>query len=344
MLVAALLLVLGVLGAGGFLTWKWLADRASRQEALRVAEQGDFGNAEPLLTRIAQRHPGDAAVARALALGYLSGNRLAEAEPYFERWCAARPGDPEPYHERIRLWLRWSRLRDVVADARRVLELDPDNRKLRQQLPRWLMIMGRFEEAEQECQRFLRLWPDDPWVLLIQAFLHQRQGRPSAATAIVDRLVRDYADFPEAFVLRATLYVEADEPGQAIPWLQRAAAMPGPHRREALYELSLALARTGRSKDAERVMAEARLLQEQDHLGDMVRGSEAERQDRANVQVRLAEEMFKAGQSEDALRVVTRVLKQDPNFAPAQRLLAAYPKKQEQPKRAAGDRRPGPTP
>ncbi len=329
-----------VLGLGGFLGWQWLRDRVERQEALRIAERGDFSTAEALLKRVAQRHPNDAAVARALALGYLSADRLAEAEPYFERWCQARPGDAEPYNERIRLWLRWSRLRNVVEDARRVLELEPDNRKLRQQLPRWLLIMGRFEEAEEECQRFLRAWPDDPWVLLIQAMLHQRQGRLQAATAIVDRLVADYRDFAEAYVLRATLYLDADQPDKAIPWLERAAAIQeGPHRREALYELSLALARTGKTKDAEQVMAEARLLQEQESLRGMLHGSEGERPDNVNVQVRLAEEMLNAGQTESGLRRLTDILKQDPNCAAAHRVLAAYYDKQGQLERAAEHRR-----
>jgi len=40
--------------------------------------------------------------------------------------------------------------------------LQPDNRKLHQQLPRWLLIIGRFDEAEQECHRFLKRWPAIP--------------------------------------------------------------------------------------------------------------------------------------------------------------------------------------
>jgi tetratricopeptide (TPR) repeat protein len=333
-----LLSILVLSALGGILAWRWVGD-GERQQALRLAEHGDFSNAEPLLKQVAERHPKDAPVARALAQGYLGTDRLAEAETYFGRWCAAQPNEPEPYDQRIRLWVRWSRLGNAVEDARRVLEMQPENRKLHQQLPRWLMILGRFQEAEQECRRFLKAWPDDPWVLLIQALLHQRQGHPEAAIPIVDRLVRAYQDFPEAFVLRGTLYLDTNQPGEAIPWLQRAAAIQGPHRREALYELSLALSRTGQASEAERVMAEARLLQDQDLLRDGSFGALGLRADHANVQVRLAEDMLNAGKPDDALRLLNSVLELDPDCPAAHRLLAAYYEKEGQPERAAEHRR-----
>src|SRR5205823_8520714 len=63
-----ILVCLAVVGLGGFLAWQWLHDQSERREALRVATQGDFSRSEPLLLRIAQRHPNDAPVAKELAL------------------------------------------------------------------------------------------------------------------------------------------------------------------------------------------------------------------------------------------------------------------------------------
>jgi tetratricopeptide (TPR) repeat protein len=341
---AVVLSILALSAIGGILAWRWIQD-GERQQALRLAERGDFTNAEPLLKRVAERHAKDAPVARALALGYLSSDRLVEAETYFARWCAVRPADPEPYEMRIKLWLRRSRITNVVDDARRVVELQPDNRKLRQQLPRWLLILGRFQEAESECQRFLHSWPDDPWVLLVQALLHQRQGRSAAAIPIADRLVREYPDFAEACVLRGTLYVEANQSDEAIPLLRRATAIQGPHRREALYELGLALEKTGQSREAERAMAEARLLLDQERFRGMADGSEGERRDYTIIQVRLAEGMLEAGQTEDALRLLRKILERQPDCAAAHRSLAAHYEKEGQPERAAEHRRrAGPTP
>jgi predicted Zn-dependent protease len=325
--------LLAALGLSAFLGWRWDRDRAERQEALRAAEHGRFGEAEPLLLRVAQRHLDDAEVAKRLALGYVGANRLAEAEPYFARWCEARPEDLEPYKQRIGLWLRWSRLRNAADDARYVLEHEPDNQQLRQQRARWLFIMGRFEEAESECNRVLRTTPNSPWMLLLQAGLHERQGHLTAAAVVSDQLLRDRPTFVEAVVLRASLHLEMDQPGEAIPLLRKALAEPGPHRRAALYDLGRALARTGQTEEAERTLAEARLLH------DLESVTESDIRDNPNLQARVAEGLLNAGQPEKALGVLTKILQQDPNSTAAHRVLAAYYEKQGQPELAAEHRR-----
>jgi tetratricopeptide (TPR) repeat protein len=337
-----ILVCLAVLGLGGFWGLAMAARTAERREAFRVAERGDFGRAEPLLLRIAQHHPNDAAVAKELALGYFHADRFAEAEPYFERWCRANPDDPEPLKQRIIMWVRWSRLKNAVVDARRVLALQPDNRKLHQHLTRWLLTIGEFDfkEAEQECQRFLQRWPGDPWVLLIRALVYQRQDRPREAAAIVDQLVHDIPNFPEAYTVRGTLYREANQPAEGITWLRRAAAIEGPHRGQALYELARALNQIGQSQEAEQVMKEARLLQEHDFLREMTGESGSSRVS-VSAQARLAEEMLNAGQSEKGLRLLARLLEHDPTSAAAHRVLADYYQKQGQPERAAEHRRHG---
>jgi predicted Zn-dependent protease len=331
-----------VVGLGAFLAWRRAQDQVDKREALRIAEKGDFSRSEPLLLRIAQRYPNDAIVAKELALGYLRANRLAEAEPYFKHWCEANPSDPEPYLQRIAMWVKWKRLRNAIEDTRRVLDLQPDNRKLHQQLPRWLLIVSQFAEAEQECQRFLKRWPRDPWVLFIQAQVCQRTDHPREATAIVEQLIRDIPDFPEAYLLRGTLYRDANQPTEAIPWLRRSAAIQGPHRGDALFELAKALDQVGQDQEAQQAMKEVRLLQEQDFLREMTRDFGAVNM---SAQARLAEEMLKAGKSEDGLRLLARLLEYDPDCATAHRVLADYYDQQGQPERAAQHRhRQGSTP
>jgi tetratricopeptide (TPR) repeat protein len=308
---------------GAFFVWQDHADQKERSEAVRLAAQGNFAQAQPLLKRVAERSPNDTAVARELALGYLGTRQFSQAEPYLERWYEANPQDPEPLTQRLQLWVQWKRLREAIADGRRLLELQPNNRGLARQLPRWLMILGQFDEAEEECHRLLRIWPDDPWGLYVQALLHQRRGHTDAAAAMVDRLIQQYADdFPEAFLLRGTLYLDANQPAEARPCLERAAGIRGPHQREALYELSLALARLGKHDDAQRIMGQARLLQEEDFLQQML--AEGERWDRENVQLRMAEQLFQSGQAQEASRVIGRVLEQNPKSVAAQRLQARY--------------------
>jgi len=197
-----ILALLAVIGVGIFLGWNKLQEKADRDEALRIAANGGFTRSEPVLLQIAQRHPDDAAVAKGLVLGYLLSDRFGEAETYFEHWCQANPNDPNPYLLRISMWVKWNRLRNAVADARHVLMLQPDNRKLNRDLTRWLLIVGDFDDAEQECRRYLQRWPDvkdagRPWVLLVRALVYQKQDRRREASAVVDQLVQDIPNSPE---------------------------------------------------------------------------------------------------------------------------------------------------
>jgi predicted Zn-dependent protease len=343
---AVLLATLAILGGGGFWAWQWSQDQKDREEALRLAEKGDFSRAEPLLLRQAKRYPTDPAFAKELALGYMHAGRPAEAEPYFETWCEANPKDAEPFVQRTAMWVKWNRLKNAVSDARHVLTLRPDNKELHQHLTRWLLSMGQLEESEQECKRFLERWPQDrrfgPWVLFIQAHVCQRTDRPNEAAAILDGLIRDFPDFVEAYIPRGTLYLEAGQPKEAVLLLRRAAAIPGPHRRDALNELAKGLYQLGQSQEAEQVMKEARLLQERDFLREMTSEFGATN---ASAQARLAEEMLIAGKTNDGLLLLNRLLEMDPNCAVAHRVLADYYDRQGQPERAAPHRpRPSSSP
>ncbi len=177
-------------------------------------------------------------------------------------------------------------------------------------------------------------------MLLVQAKIYQRTDRAREAAAVVDQLVRAYdiRNFPEAYMLRGTLYLDANQPAEAIPWLRRVAAIPGPDRRNALYELAKALNLVGQSQEAEKVMKEARLLQEHDFLREMT-GETGSTRVSTSAQARLAEDMLNAGRSEDGLRLLEQLLEKDPNCASAHRVLADYYEKQGQSERAAEHRR-----
>jgi tetratricopeptide (TPR) repeat protein len=318
-----------------------LQEKANRDEALRIAANGGFARSEPVLLQIAQRHPDDAAVVKELVLGYLRADRFAEAEPYFEKWCQSIPNDPNPYLLRISMWVKWNRLRNAVADAQHVLMLQPDNRKLNQDLTRWLLIVGDFDEAEQECRRYLQRWPGDPWVLLVQGLVYQKEGRQREAAAIADQLVvRDIPDFYEAYQLRGILYNEANQPQEAIPWLRRALAVKALKeldRRDALFALAWALNQVGQKQEAEQIMKEARLLQEQAFLIEMA--SEFGPRPSASARARLGEELLNSGKSEEGLRLLAKLLEQDPNCFAAHQVLANYYDKQGKPEKAAEHRR-----
>jgi predicted Zn-dependent protease len=313
--------LLVALGGGVALGWRGLRDRAEREE-MRAAERLPFSDAEPRLVRFAERRPGDAAVARALALGYLADRHYAKAEPYFARWFALRPDDTEALRRRIELWRGWQQTHRAAADAERLLELEPDDLPLRRQLAGWLFGLGRLVQAERQCRRCLEAVPDDPALLHLQAALDHRRGRDAEAAALADRLVRDHPRFADALVLRGVLHLQAGRPVEAIPWFRRALAVEGKHQRDAYYELSLALDRTGQAEEARKALAESRLLQEMELFN-----VQSDR-DNVDLQVRFAERLVTAGRAPLAVQMLTRLAQQHPGNAAVQKLLAAAQKDQ----------------
>src|SRR5262249_43364725 len=154
----------------------------------------------------------DLAVVKALALGQLESNKLSEAEISLGRWCALRPNEAEPFKQRMNLQLRLKRLPQALTDGQRVLELEPDQDAIRQQVAQWLTSAGRLAEAEQECRRCLERQPDHPGLLYLLAEIYQGQGRQAEAARVLDALLRDNPDNAPARLARAVLYGNMNQP------------------------------------------------------------------------------------------------------------------------------------
>jgi predicted Zn-dependent protease len=342
LLVAAL--VFAALAVGVAFAWPRLLSQRDRREARRLAQQGRLADAEPLLRRVLERNPDDLEAIRTLARGYHGADQLAEAEPYLTRWCDLRPNEAEPY--RLRLDVRHKRaaqtetraekqrlLEEALADGQRALQLEPDNDPVAQEVIWLLLSVGRFEEAERECRRGLDRQPNQPWLCFLLARAYHGQGANAEAQKFLDPLVRDQPRFADGLLLRAILYREAGQPAEAIPLLRQVLALGRAHQPEALYHLSLALASTGQADEAKQVMAERQSLVLEKQL------TTADYRDNPAFRVWVAQTRLDAGKSEDALRLLDKLLQEDPAYAPAHHLLAAYYEKQGQADRAAEHRR-----
>ena len=299
-----------------FLGWRLAQDQAEHGQGLRLAARGQFDAAEPLLARSNERNPRDVDVVRALAVGHLSARHATEAEAFLNRWCELRPDDPEPYRRRLELWTKQQKAAQLVADARQVLRFDPNDFRTRVLLAEWLLIDGRFAEAEEEARRCLRDRPKQTqlWYLLARAYHGQK--RTAEATEIADRLVREGPKFSAGLRLRAQLYAEAGQYEPAIRLLRQAAELKEPERVTTLYELSQLLARTGREAEGKQVLAEMRLKQAE----DLWEGDE-HRDTNAALQARVVDAMMAAGQADRAARFLSDILRRNPGATGTRELL-----------------------
>jgi Tfp pilus assembly protein PilF len=333
-----------VAAVGGLVFWLATSEPDRRDEALRLAKQGKLAEAEPLLERAVERDGHDAEAVAALALAKLGGTDTAAAEKHLSRWCELRPTEARPVQLRMDLRHRtargmWSRadrialMESALADGQRVLELNPTDDVVRREVAWLALTVGRYADAEAECRRSLGAAPGDPWLNYLFAKILHAQDRRTEAAAVLDPVVREQPGFAEAFVLRAMLYHEADQPAQAVPLLRHALNQKGCPRRDCLYRLGLALAATSKADEARKVLAEVDLL----NLTGAVANDHFPNNPAMRVQI--AEAMLGVGRTADANAELDAVLAAAPDFAPAHRVKALYYDRTGQPDRAAEHRR-----
>src|SRR5207248_262211 len=178
------------------------------------------------------------------------------AQEAAERWRALRPDDLEAHLTLIDVSVRLKRLPQAIDGARAVLRLKPEAGELRQQLAEWLYAVGRTEEADAECTLCRSARPHDPNLVLLQANICCRLGEGKRAEPLLDELLRRQPECGPALMLRGGLYLDANEPGKAIPLLREALNMGGDGQVRARHYLSQALVRVGRTDEAKEVLAE----------------------------------------------------------------------------------------
>jgi Tfp pilus assembly protein PilF len=326
---AGLFGVVLVLISVAWLRWEHREVQCAGQEAVRLAKNGRFRDAEPKLREALQHDPANVELLRALALGLLGQERLAEADLVLTHWCQLSPEQAEPFRLRMDLRHRSAqqvkpfdeqqRLKELaLADGWHIIELDPDDDSTARNVIWPCLGGGRFEDADRVCRRSLQRQPADPELLYLQARVFHARGASAEAKDLLNKLLSHRPQFMPGLLLLAIVHYEADEAERAIPLLRRVIAEGGGTHKEARYHLGLALSRAGHSEEAQRMLAEVQqesFEKDSAHLG---------KTESPAVRVRRAELLFNGGRSEEALALLQAVLREDPSYAAAHRLLASY--------------------
>lgn len=322
----------------------WRLDQASRRhalrlEALQLVSEGNFVEAEPKLLALLEHDPADVEVLRALALGQkTTGRRLAEGERYVSLWCAADVNNPEPFRERLYLWMELQRWDRALADVRHLRKLAPQDRELCQLAARLYVTTGQPEMALQELQHCLSRAPRDKDLRVLQATAHFRLGDLAAADKLLTAVLNEDPGHVPALQLRGLVLCEQERYDEAIPVLRRALAANDERSRGeeqmARYQLSLALARTGKPEEAAAVLKENRRIEEVERTA-----MDAQQQDDPEVKLRAARGLLEIGRPEKAKKHLDMILAKYPHHAGAHAALADYFERSGQTKQAAHHRR-----
>jgi tetratricopeptide (TPR) repeat protein len=310
------MLLLGGLGAAGLLWLRSYQASLERQEALRLSQQGHFDQAEAGLLRVYARNASDIDSVRALALGYLTAARDPEAAIYLARWCELQPDLAEPHRQRMEWLERHEDLVEAAAEGERVLELDPADSQLQKRVILMHLKEGRYADVERLSRRLLERQPGHPGLVYFLAEACHGLGKNDEAAALLDPLLPAQPGFAAPPMLRAILYCEANQEAQAIPLLRRVLALD-PSSKTAHYHLAQALARLGQSAEAEREKADYLRLEEFERLRTDMRLQPGN----LELQIKGAQAYLQRGQKEEAMRLLRRVMAQDPGNQAARRLL-----------------------
>lgn len=119
---------------------------------------------------------------------------------------AAAADDAAAILDRARTDLREGRPDQVAGEARRVLELDPNNADAHLLLAYVHADTGDYDEALAECNRALAINPLLPVARYILGIIHQRQGDAVRAISELKKTVYIDADFALAHLNLANIY------------------------------------------------------------------------------------------------------------------------------------------
>ena len=222
----------------------------------------DFPGVITALTDRMRLRPNAAIAHKDLGLAYVRTGAQHEALAELAVSLLLGPDDAETLGAIGQMHLTAGRLADAEPVLRRATAIRPDLAQARYALGQTLVRLGRHDEAKAELAAFQQLRAEmldrqrrtfDREVLTREAELQARDGHLDAAVATWDELIAREPDDPAHRRGLAAALVAAGRLTQAVPHLERAAALGAPP--DVYRQLADVYTRLGRTDDSARATA-----------------------------------------------------------------------------------------
>jgi tetratricopeptide (TPR) repeat protein len=216
---------------------------------------GGLGDAERLLRRAQQLHPGDfwtnLELANLLAPANVGPSaRVVEGIGFYRAALAVRP-QSLGVHNNLGLALKaQGKLAEAEAAFRKAIAVRPDYAEAHTNLGNALGARGKPAEAEAACRKAIALRPDDPEAHYNLGKALGAQGKPAEAEAAYRQAIALRPDYPEAHYNLGNALADQGKPAEAEAAYRKAIALR-PDCPQAHYNLSAALADQGKLAEAE---------------------------------------------------------------------------------------------
>jgi arylsulfatase A-like enzyme/predicted Zn-dependent protease len=192
---------------------------------------------------------------RLQAAAAASGPSLAAAFDEVQRIAKLDPGNPFAFGTLASMAYRHGSLLVAAPAFARALELDPDRPGVRQNYGKLLRELERYADSERELRLAAAQSDEDvePRISLAATLIAENKTRE--ASDILEAVMRRAPTHPDALAAMGQLLVREDRPGEALPYLEKAAAATsGP---EPFIELGRAYLAAGDATKARDAGAEA---------------------------------------------------------------------------------------
>lgn len=293
-----------------------------------LLEEGQFEQALPLFAQYLRAHPREWNVWREYASTLAAAGRLDEAAAALERYVKGT-GDFDGRLQLARLLRDLGRSNDAIALYRDLLAERPDDVELRAELASALAWAGRYDEAVAELRRVVEAAPDATQHRLALARVLYWAGRLAEVLETLDAMPDDVPEAADARRLRAEVTAQLALPvpaGNAADTSARgrarAAAAAG-DQESAMRLYGELLAADPRNPDLWLEWADVLQYELNDAAGARAALERylALRPDDIAAALRLAQLHAWDGNMADAERWLHSVLRRDPSYVEAWRLL-----------------------
>jgi tetratricopeptide (TPR) repeat protein len=300
-------------------------DELTLERMLLRAESGDIEPIEKFFrARVENKHPDAPLILETLARAFLRNYRLREAETCLDRW---REIDADNIQALL--------LRGMVCEVRqmriqasdyyrRVVVLDAKHDDARLRLARLLVDLGQASEALPHLEYLQSRFPDDSSIAVYRARSLELLGKQEEAIPLLDALLVRFPQCPEALVMRGRLALQNGQLEEAEKLLRQGVDLdPGTYA--ARFQLHTCLTRLGKMEEAREESNRLKQMEEDMRVLEQMGGGKMQLtpHDPA-LHVQVAQIALRTGQLDEAVRWLHNALREDPNYAPAHQMLAAY--------------------
>jgi tetratricopeptide (TPR) repeat protein len=308
------------------------------EHTLLAVQQGDLSAEASLWSQVRADAPEANLILEALAQGYRKNYLLRSLGHCLDAWIKRQPDNAVALLQRAWVHDRQGNLTAAVADCRRALAADPDNRNTRVRLARALLQAGQARKAEPLFAGLYDQSPDDPQAGVGLALCRRQLGRTAQARQLLAHLTERFPETFEVLLERGRLALETGQDADAETWLRRAVAL-APDDYRALYSLSQCLNRRGPPAEARALRERVRRLQ-----ADMARMSRlTDRLQRRpadpDLRRQIGDLFLRIGEDREGLFWLQSALRADPRHVPTHLALAGYYERHYQPSLAGRHRR-----